>query len=376
VERKAGRVPGRVLSEAIHRHLYKPLSLYTCSGVSARMEIEEYVLHKEKKLAKGSERIKDFRVFDFNYIPEKPLMRDEVKPVVDALLRYQKTGIANNILVVGTRGSGKTLLMKYLVELLGKRNGLKSHYVNCRSHNTSFKILASLLGVKPRGSAMSELWERFCQENSGGGVLVLDEVDLLSDKDRNKDILYLLSRSEKNYMAVLLSNSPKFLNLLDESVRSTLQPETIHFRNYAAPQIEQILEDRARKGLRRHSRLRIRKISALTARNTNSDVRVAIKTLYYSAVERGQTVEENFERARKDLFLDVIKDLNDKNLLILKAAVEQKERHVKKVYEGYRRLSLKWHEEPFLVCLFLHQPGLSAKPRCDSLDFNKGQQVL
>jgi len=340
------------------------------------MEIEEYVLHKEKKLAKGSERIKDFRVFDFNYIPEKPLMRDEVKPVVDALLRYQKTGIANNILVVGTRGSGKTLLVKYLLELLGKRHGLISHYVNCRSHNTSFKILASLLGVKPRGSALSELWERFCQENGGRVVLVLDEVDLLSDKDRNKDILYLLSRSEKNYMAVLLSNSPKFLNLLDESVRSTLQPETIHFRNYSAPQIEQILEERARKGLKKYSRLDVRKISALTARNTNSDVRVAIKTLYHSAVERGQTVEENFERARKDLFLDVIKDLNDKNLLILKAAVEQKERHVKKVYEGYRRLSLKWHEEPFLVCLFLHQPGLSAKPRCDSLDFNKGQQVL
>ncbi|MDP2897146.1 MAG: hypothetical protein Q8Q12_11430 [bacterium] len=45
------------------------------------MEIEEYLLHKEKRLEKGSERIKDFRVFDFNFIPEKPLMRDEVKPV-------------------------------------------------------------------------------------------------------------------------------------------------------------------------------------------------------------------------------------------------------------------------------------------------------
>ncbi len=45
------------------------------------MEIEEYLLHKEKRLEKGSERIKDFRVFDFNYIPEKPLMSDGVKPV-------------------------------------------------------------------------------------------------------------------------------------------------------------------------------------------------------------------------------------------------------------------------------------------------------
>jgi Cdc6-like AAA superfamily ATPase len=99
-------------------------------------------------------------------------------------------------------------------------------------------------------------------------------------------------------------------------------------------------------------RLDVRKISALTARNTNSDVRVAIKTLYYSAVEPGLSVEQNFERARKDLFLDVIKDLNEKNLFILKAAVEQGERHVKKVYAGYRRLSVKCHEEPFSYVYF------------------------
>lgn len=88
---------------------YKSFPLYTCGGVNPRIEIDNYLLRKEKKLEKGSERIRDFRVFDFNCIPEKPQMRDEVKPVVDTLLRYQKTNIANNVLIAGTRGSGKTL---------------------------------------------------------------------------------------------------------------------------------------------------------------------------------------------------------------------------------------------------------------------------
>lgn len=96
----------------------------------------------------------------------------------------------------------------------------------------------------------------------------------------------------------------------------------------------------------------MRRIAALTARNTNSDVRVAIKTLYYSAVEPGLGVEQNFERARKDLFLDVIKDLNEKNLFILKAAAEEKEKHVKRVYEKYRRLSERYREEPFSYVYF------------------------
>jgi Cdc6-like AAA superfamily ATPase len=183
-------------------------------------------------------------------------------------------------------------------------------------------------------------------------VLVLDEVDLLSEKDRNKDILYLLSRSQENYMAILLSNNPKFLGLLDESIRSTLQPEVVHFRNYSAPEIRKILEERARLGLARVDPEVLNKTAALAARNTNSDVRVAIKTLYYVALEPEKSVEEHFERARRDILADVINDLNDKNLLILKAAMEDPGKHVKPVYERYRRLSAEAKEEPFSYVYF------------------------
>ena len=315
------------------------------------MEIHEYLRHKEKRLSKGMSRIRDFRVFDFNYIPEKPLMRQELKPVIDGLLRYQKTGIANHLLIFGSRGSGKTLSVKYLQKVFGDR-GLTILYANCRSHNTSFKVLAHLLGVRPRGTSLEELWQRFNAGHPGPTVLILDEVDLLSEKDRNKDILYLISRSTENYMALLLSNSPKFLSSVDESIRSTLQPEVIHFRNYSAPEIETILEERARLGLRKVPRVALGKTSALTARNTNSDVRVGIKTLYYAALEPSIRVEEHFERARKDILADVINDLNDKNLLILRAAIADSEKHVKTVYEGYRRLSQDAREEPFSYVYF------------------------
>ncbi len=59
-------------------------------------------------------------------------------------------------------------------------------------------------------------------------AVILDEVDLLSEKDKTKEILCIyLSRSPAGYMAVLLSNNPRWATTLDESIQSTLQPEAI-----------------------------------------------------------------------------------------------------------------------------------------------------
>ena len=311
------------------------------------MDIEQYLSERRASLDRSSERIRDFEVFDFNYVPEKPLMREEVKPAIDALLRYQQTDIANNVLILGSRGSGKSVLTKYLMKLLAREGSLDFVYVNCRQHNTSFKILAHALGVRPRGCSLTELWQRFEEVHSGQVVFVLDEVDLISEKDKHKDIFYFVSRSNRNYMAVLLSNNPKFLNLLDESIKSTLQPEIVYFRNYDATEIEQILLGRARAGLKTIPAAVLSQIAAMTAKNTNSDVRVAIKTLYLWALEPEAGLEKHFEKARRDIIFDVIKDLNDRNLLMLKAVFSRPDGFAKDVYETYRRTSAQVHEEAF-----------------------------
>jgi archaeal cell division control protein 6 len=310
------------------------------------MDIEEYFQEKQQSLAASKSRIKNFEVFDFNYIPEKPLMREEVKPIIDGLLRYRQTGIANNILILGSRGSGKSVLARYLMNLMAQEGQIRFVYANCRQHNTSFKILASFLGIHPRGCSLDELWQRFSDGHRGKTVFVLDEIDLINDKDRRTDILYLISRSPNNYMAVLLSNNPKFANTLDESILSTLQPEIIHFRSYNAVEMRQILTDRATVGLQFIPQDIISETAAMTVKSTNSDVRVAIKTLYLHALEPQVPLRDHFEKARRDITFDVIKDLNDKNLLILRAAIGN-DGYVKDIYERYRKISIQYNEEPF-----------------------------
>lgn len=311
------------------------------------MDISDYLHQKKEVLKQCSARIKDFHVFDFNYIPPKPLMRPEAKPIIDALLRYQQTGIANHLLVLGARGCGKSLLARYLMQLFSQETGIRFLYVNCRQHNTSFKILSALLGIRPRGSSMDELWQRFSLQYPEKTVLILDEIDLIKDKDRRTDILYLLSRSDRNYMALMLSNNPKFTQTLDESTLSTLQPEFIHFSSYDSGEIEEILTDRAAHGLNQLPIENVRYIAARTCKSTNSDVRVAIKSLYLSSLEPQVLIQEHFEKARRDIIFDVVKDLNDRNLHILLAVRKCHQDFAKSIYEQYRTISVQCHDEPF-----------------------------
>ena len=224
-------------------------------------------------------------------------------------------------------------------------------YANCRTHNTSYKLLADLLRVRARGVSFSELATRFQDTFPDKTIVVLDEVDLLSDKDRNREILYFLSRADPGYMAILLSNNPRWAAGLDGSIQSSLQPEQVYFRPYSAGELVKIIEDRVKGGLRRFSRHALYETAALTTKYANSDVRVALKTVYYAALEPKTPLEDHFRKARKDVVVEVIRNLNSTNLLILRAAGE-KELPVKEVYARYKQLCEKHREQPFSYVYF------------------------
>ncbi|MDD4869544.1 MAG: orc1/cdc6 family replication initiation protein [Kiritimatiellae bacterium] len=315
-------------------------------------DIEVYIQKSREQAERLNSGVKDFTVFDLNHIPDKPLIREEVKKIVDVFVRYHQTGIPRNLLIAGARGSGKTLTLKYLAKTFSGKLGLPFHAVNCRVHNTSFKALAHMLKVRPRGYSYSELCTRFEEQIPDKAVIVLDEVDMLSEKDFRKDILYFLSRSVRRFNVVLLSNNPKFVNTLDESTRSSLQPDLLVFRNYSAVEIHEILQERARVGLHSSDDAILAEISALVARNTNSDIRVAIRTLLYVVTHEASSVAECFDQARHDIMGDMLQNLNDKALLVLRSAVDDPTGFVKQVYTRYCQLSRTMGEDPYSYYYF------------------------
>ena len=354
------------------------------------MDIQAYLTTQRDMLREQSREVKDYRVFDFAYVPAEPMIRPEARPVVDALLRFDLTGVPSNLLILGSRGSGKTILMKHISRVLPSQTNLQMHYVNCRHHNTSHRILSHLLGGRCAGLSLGELYERFVVEHNKGRLcLVLDEVDLMSPKDKRRELLYLLSRSDTPVMLILLSNNHKVTDQLDAATRSSLQLTSMLFRNYNPAQMVQILQARAEEGLKSWDASSLKQIAAKTVRLTHADARVAIKTLFYltpgmcpsndnvsgndnvsadhlpgardeilknsrvsgdsgdQASDIPARVERAFESARRDIVLDMINDLSDPLLLILRAVVTGKSRLAKDTFHRYCRFSKEVSEPPF-----------------------------
>jgi Cdc6-like AAA superfamily ATPase len=146
---------------------------------------------------------------------------------------------------------------------------------------------------------------------------------------------------------VLLSNNPRYLRNLDESTRSSLQPEYIHFDSYSANEILEILKDRAKTGLKTVDEAMLGEIAAMTTKNIDGDARVGIKSLLYCATKESETVQACFDKAREDVMSDVLSNTNEKSLLILKAALQEPTRLVKVVYQQYVALCQQYGEDPY-----------------------------
>lgn len=318
-----------------------PLELMTTMDIASYFKSQRELLDEELK------QIKDFSVFSFHYVPDEPVLRTEVTLLIDELVRFNRSGIPTHLAIVGSRGSGKTLTVKHLERVAQRELDLEILHANCRNHDTSFKIFAHLLGIHARGTSMSEVFERFCARCHKKTVVVLDEVDLMSPKDRRREILYLLSRASQPFLVIMLSNSPQVLKELDAATRSSLQPVPVHFKNYNAEQIHEILRDRARRGLHRWAEADLSEIAALTTKFSNADARLAIKTLQCHVTGRGKDLRTCFERARRDLVVDLISDLSDGTLSFLWAAATGESDFARSIYQRYCARSQQRHEKPF-----------------------------
>jgi len=217
------------------------------------------------RFLRGTQVFKGREVLRNDYVPEKlPHREEQIRCFGEIITPALKGSRCSNVFIYGKTGTGKTAVVKYVLnKLVQKASGMgapiKVCYANCRLSGTEYRILSSLcesINVKVpfTGLALGEVFDRFKKGLNLRKLLlivVLDEIDALV-KDRGDVLLYELTRINEDLNCsktsiVGISNDLRFKEFLDPRVLSSLSEEEIVFRPYDASELQDILLNRARE---------------------------------------------------------------------------------------------------------------------------------
>jgi cell division control protein 6 len=308
-----------------------------------------------------------------SYTPsELPHRDNEIKQLATILAPSLKGETPSNILIYGKNGTGKTIVTKFVCELLidtvKKNNNLypvSPIYLNCEVTDTQYRILANL--AKEFGERIPftgwptdkvyNTFKRAVDKKKQCIIIVLDEIDKLVGKNGD-NIIYNLTRMnselENARVSIIgISNDLRFTNYLDPRVQSSLSEEEIVFSPYNARQLEDILRQRAEMAFKKGvlDEFVIPLCAALAARE-HGDARKALDLLRVAGEvaerENAEKVTEYHvrkanEKIEADNIVEAVRTLPTQSKVLLYSVILLEERGVKtlttgEVYDTYKRL--------------------------------------
>lgn len=308
---------------------------------------------------------KNKQILQSNYSPGDIPHRDEqiehIASILAPSLLGQKT---SNLFIYGKTGTGKTLSIQHVANELSRRarenKTLRIEYINCKLKkvaDTQYRILAELIkkmgsSVPATGLPTDQVYLKFLEilENSGEKllILILDEIDQAVKKIED-EFLYNLTRlnSELNNIQIIvvgISNDLRFLDMIDQRVRSSLSEEEIVFPPYNALQLRDILKKRADEAFKEGivSDGVIAKCAAFAARE-HGDARRALDLLRVAGeiAERSSSskikidhIDRANEKIERDKILDIIETEPKQFQLVLYSIMELIEKTKKSVFTG------------------------------------------
>jgi len=334
----------------------------------------DYLDNIFEKAVFGINLIKNRKTLTIDYVPEKlPFRDEESKTIAQVLSVILKNGKPSNLLVFGKPGTGKTAVVKNVINRLKKKtieHGIEITVtiVNAKTANTSYKVLYDIaedmginkidkkLKVYFTGLSMGEATVRileYIKKKNLHVILVIDEIDSLVGRNGD-DILYSFTRAnerllESGFISLIgISNSLTFKDKLDPRVRSSLSEEELIFNPYTVLQLREILNERSQLAFNEGSISQSSiNLCAAVAGKENGDARKAIDLLRVAAEiaerERAKMVIEKHireaqEKIEKDTNYEVIKNSTTHTKLVVLSILKSQTGMTGDVYDIYTSL--------------------------------------
>lgn len=308
---------------------------------------------------------KDRNALASHFTPETIQHRnDQINSLASILAPSLKGARPSNIFIYGMTGTGKTLITKYVGEELEKMSNqtdvkIKVIYINCKmkkTADTEYRLVAELsryLGqeVPITGLPTEQIYRIFfnlLDSKNWVVIIVLDEIDYLLKK-MGDDFLYNFTRINQDLKKAKVSivgitNDLQFIDILDPRVKSSLGEEEILFPPYNAPELIDILKQRAETGFFQNvlSEEVIPKCAALAAQE-HGDARRALDLLRVSGeiAERQNEqkiiekhVDSALEKIDYDRVIESVKSLPKQTKLILWAIINLDEKKQENIQTG------------------------------------------
>ncbi len=260
----------------------------------------------------------DRKAFEHAFEPSNlPHREQEVDALVRNLVDALNGHIPSNMLLYGVPGSGKTVVTRFVLsQLLEKGNEMghpvQTYEINCRNVDTKYRVVQTLASqLKQNGDylipftgwptdrVLETLIERM--DRAGGvHILVLDEIDNLVAK-AGSDLLYSLTNMNtllKNARCCIIgiSNDLNFTQELDPRVSSRLSQEDVVFHPYGAQEIQDILQERVKMGLKINSlEIGVIPLCSALAAQEHGDARRALDLLRISVQKAEQRSQQKVD---------------------------------------------------------------------------------
>lgn len=329
---------------------------------------------------KNKNIIRNRQVLTIDYVPDKLLFRTkESTAIAQSLSVILKKGRPSNLLIFGKPGTGKTAVVKNVIEHLYKKTNeldinLRVPFINAKNSNTPYKILyeiAELLGINKEGKmqvyftglSMSEATDRildFIRRRSIKVVIVIDEIDSLVNR-KGDDILYNFTRaneriSSDQFISLIgISNSLTFKDKLDPRVKSSLSEEELVFNPYTIEQLKQILIDRCKLAFYDNViPIGVINLCAAIAGRETGDARKAIDLLRVAAeiAERSMTMkisEDHIRSAQQkidsDTNYEILRNSTLHTKLVILSIIKSKNGSTGEIYTIYQYFCSKIQQE-------------------------------